>query len=262
MRTNKPFALFLITCIALAGCGGHTAHPANTVQSNSSFAASNRATSSRASFALPRPPISRRHSPRETFLSTYRNPEHGISFRYPRNYPLQGSSDEELLDAGLPFLKLQEQLDEEQPGATLLATILIPDDAYPNTTFEHGALQLVVNESGTQKTCRDAANPTLTNHAIQTLTAHEIVFRWSEEETDADGNKLRERVYASFVEGTCYEFFLAVVAQDAPDPDGFKRAADLDKIMKQLQEIVKSTQTFPEKTSAPPETTEPIAQRL
>jgi hypothetical protein len=206
--------------------------------------------------------MSRGHSAHEAFLSTYRNPEHGVSFRYPRNYLLQESSEEELPGAGLPFLKLQEELDEEQPGATLVATILIPDDAYPNTTFERGSLQLVANEAGTQKACSEVARSTSAWHSIQTLSVYGVVFRGSEQETDADGTKIRQRIYTGFAEGNCYEFFLSVLAEDAPDPDGFKRAADLAKIMNQLQEIVKSTQIFPEKASPPPETSEVTAQRL
>src|SRR5258708_33549659 len=90
-------------------------------------------------------------APHESFLSTYHNPEEGISFRYPRNYSLEEGDVQE----SSFFLKRQNDLNSEQPGATLLATVLIPEDGYPNTTFEHGSLQLVANETATEKDCRE-----------------------------------------------------------------------------------------------------------
>jgi hypothetical protein len=256
-------AFVTFSVITVTGCGGQTARSARMPESPTSLAAATTgANSNQTSFALPHPSSSRRHSAHEAFLSTYRNPEHGVSFRYPRNYVLQESSEEESPELGLPFLKLQEQLDEEQPGATLLATMLIPDDAYPNTTFERGSLQLVVNEAGTQEACGEAATSTSTWRGVQTLNVHGIVLRGSEQQTDADGTKSQQRVYTGFAEGTCYEFFLSVLAEEAADPDGYKKAADLAKIMNQLQEIVKSTQIFPEKASPATETSEATARRL
>src|SRR5256714_3967280 len=67
---------------------------------------------------------------RELAISTYNNPGYGVSFRYPRNYTLEEGSVQE----HSYFLKRQEELSIEQPGATLVATVLIPEDAYPNTT--------------------------------------------------------------------------------------------------------------------------------
>src|SRR5437660_1059992 len=84
-------------------------------------------------------PNDRRHlatkrTRRELSISTYNNPAYGVSFRYPRNYGLEEGNVQE----HSYFLKRQEELSIEQPGATLIATVLIPEDAYPNTTFEHG----------------------------------------------------------------------------------------------------------------------------
>jgi hypothetical protein len=207
-----------------------------------------------------RPPHSNtphRDAPREAFLSTYNNPEEGISFRYPRNYSLEDGDVQEHSF----FLKRQEDLDMERPGTTLVATILIPEDGYPNTTFEHGSLQLVIYESVSEKSCRDASAGSNANRS-GTTTVQGVVFSWSEQETEAGGTKILERTYTGYSRGTCYAFFLTVVADEAPDPDGFKKPADTAKIMKQLEKIISSAEIFNKSVPPPSEVNEETADRL
>ncbi len=199
-----------------------------------------------------------RDTPREAFLSTYNNPEEGISFRYPRNYSLEeGDVTEHSF-----FLKRQDDLDIERPGAVLVATVLIPEDGYPNTTFEHGSLQLVVDESVSEKGCRDAVVARSSVNASGSTTVQGVVFFWNEQESETGGAKLLERAYAGYSQGTCYEFVLTLAAEEMPDPDGFKKPADTAKIMKQLVKIVSSTQIFSKSVPPPAETTEETADRL
>jgi len=247
--------LFILLTVAvgsmeLAGCGGEAARSAQAPHAN--------ANSRQASLAAGHSRSSNHDAPHEGFLSTYHNPEEGVSFRYPRNYSLEDGDVQERSF----FLKRQEDLDSEQPGATLLATVLIPEDGYPNTTFEHGSLQLVINEAGTEKSCRDASVLTSSGNVPRTLIARGIGFRWSEQESETAGTKVLERAYAGYARGTCYEFFLTVAAEDAPDPDGFKKPADTARIMKQLEKIVSSAQLFTKSATPPTENTEEAADRL
>jgi hypothetical protein len=200
----------------------------------------------------------RRGTPREGFLSTYNNPEEGISFRYPRNYSLEEGDVQEHSF----FLKKQEDLDTERPGATSVATILIPEDGYPNTTFEHGSLQLVIDESASAKSCRDSLITASSVKGSGTTTVQGVVFSWSEQETETGGAKLLDRTYTGYSQGTCYAFFLTVVAEEAPDPDGFKKPADTAKIMKQLEKIILSAQIFNKSVPPPAEIDEETADRL
>ena len=192
---------------------------------------------------------------REAFLSTYRNLESGVSFRYPRNYALEEGDVQEHSF----FLKTQQDLDVEQPGATLVATVLVPEDGFPNTTFEHGSLQLVIDESVTEKACRDRvrtqANASASGHMQGTD------FSWTEETSETGGVKLAERTYAGYSQGTCYQFLLSVAADEAPDADSSQKPADISKIMKQLEKIISSTQLF-HKSVSPPETVAETAHRL
>src|SRR5713226_2115668 len=257
-------ALFIVLTVAvgsieLAGCGGEAARSAQTTraQTSSAGAGANKNTSQASLATRPARP-SRKEFAREASLSPYYNPEEGISFRYPRNYSLEEGDVQE----SSFFLKRQEDLDGEQPGATLLATVLIPEDGYPNTTFEHGSLQLVADEAGRERDCRESTLVGPSGNSTRTMTVHGIEFRWSGRESETAGTKILERAYAGYSQATCYEFLLTVAAEEAPDPDGFKKPADINKIMKHLEKIVASAQFFTKSTTPPTESNKEATDSL
>jgi hypothetical protein len=258
-RALSVVLVVAVGSIELAGCGGEAARSAqaNRAQTSSAAADPNK-NSGQASLATKPVRPSRREFGGEAFLSTYHNPEEGISFRYPRNYSLEEGDVQE----SSFFLKRQEDLDIEQPGATLLATVLIPEDGYPNTTFEHGSLQLVANEAGTEKDCRESTIIGAEGNSPRTMTVQGTAFRWSRRESQTAGTKILERAYTGYSQATCYEFLLTVAVEEAPDPDGFKKPADTTKIMKQLAKIVASTQFFAKSTTLPAENNEEAADSL
>ena len=251
--SGRQLFMWLIVAVGsmeLAGCGGEAARSAQTPRAN----ANSRLASLAARYVRP----SHQDATHEAFLSTYHNPEEGISFRYPRNYSLEDGDVQERSF----FLKKQEDLDNEQPGAALLATVLIPEDSYPNTTFEHGSLQLVINETGTEKGCLEAGVLTSGGNVPRTVTVRGIVFRRSEQQSETAGTKVLERAYTGYSQATCYEFLLTVAAEETPDPDGFKKPADTAKIMKQLEKIVLSTHIFAKSVTPAAEGNEEAAGRL
>ena len=83
-----------------------------------------------------------------------------------------------------------------------------------------------------------------------------------EQESETAGTKVLERTYAGYSLGTCYEFLLTVAAEETPDPDGFKKPADIAKIMKQLEKIVSSVQIFTKSATPPAESSEESTDRL
>jgi hypothetical protein len=233
--------------VGFAGCGGETARSAPTPRTHASSVGTD-ADENLSHRPFPRSPRpSRKEYAREAFLSTYHNPEEGISFRYPRNYSLEEGDIQE----SSFFLKRQDDLDSEQPGANLVATILIPEDGYPNTTFEHGSLQLAVNEASTEKECRESSLIGAKGNSPRVIVVQGIEFLWRGQETAIAGTKILERSYAGYSQATCYEFLLTVAAEEAPDADGIKKPAYMDKIMKQLEKIVASAR-FSTKSATPP----------
>ena len=190
-------------------------------------------------------------APRESAFSMYSNPDFGVTFRYPRNYPLdEGPLDAEAA-ADMPGVRSQEELESEQAGAELVATVVVPDDSYPNTTFAGGSLQLAVNRYLAEGGCRafpvsqtgDAGGPT------GTTTIQGVPFTWAEN-TGGDNatTEFFERDYAGFSNGTCYEFFLRVGVSQESDEEPLK-PADQKRILGQLEKIVASFQTEPKPVS-------------
>ncbi len=249
LRRNLLFVLIAgVGWVGFAGCRGEAARSPQAMRAQISSSAAVPINEARqiprnATHARPL----RRDTPHESFLSTYNNPEEGISFRYPRNYSLE---EGEIQERSF-FLQRQEDLDGEQPGAKLLATVLIPEDGYPNTTFEHGSLQLAVNEAESEKGCLAVSEVGITGSGSRALTVQGVAFHWSGEETEIGGSKILQRKYAGYSQGTCYQFRLILAAEESPDPNGFTKNADMVRIMKQLQNVVTSSRIFT-KSATPP----------
>ena len=242
-----------IAALQLAGCGGDAARSAQPARAKATPAAAVLRNDARELLPAPRAGHSaHRDAQREGLQSTYHNPEEGISFRYPRNYSLEEGDVEEHSF----FLKRQDDLDVEQPGATLLATVLIPEDGFPNTTFEHGSVQLVVNEAGSEKACREATWAAHAGTSTSKTVVQGIPFQWKEEQSEMAGTRVLERTYAGYSAGTCYEFLLTVAAEGTVDTDSELRPAEIAKIMKHLERIVTSTQIFTKSVRPPAEETE------
>jgi hypothetical protein len=235
---RRTILLFLLLSVTfLTGC--------NTTRARSAPARSSIVKSQAA------PPPVAKHPPRDSAFALYHNPAYGVSFRYPRNYALDALSEgaEDLAES--PTLKTQQQLDAEQPGALLLATIEIPADAYPNTTFVEGHLQFAVNPQSTAESCRalvappDSGWPGATDQTI----IQGIPFRWRDRGAITPDAIVASREYAGFSSGACYEFFLEVAAMpaaaSAPNSPARLALADLPKILRPLEKTVSSLQFHP-----------------
>jgi hypothetical protein len=186
--------------------------------------------------------------PHEGALSVYNNPAYGLTLRYPRNYLL----DEELDPDDSPAFKTQQDWESQQPGAILVATLRIPDDAYPNSTFSSGHLQFVVNPSVTAAECRAFVAPPDSDWpgATDQITLAGVSFYWRDRGTVSNESVSAARDYAGFSSGACYEFLLEVSSSTAPGSDPLVAPADLPKLLRPLEKIVASLQLHP-RTSQP-----------
>ena len=230
-----------VAWIGSTGCRGEAARLPSAAQTQVAPAA---ATAFRDARQIPRNASHARlgrDTQHESFSAIYNNPEEGISFHYPRNYSLEEGDIQEHSF----FLQRQEDLDTDQPGATLLATVLIPEDGYPNTTFTHGSVQLAVKQAETESSCLAMSEVEQRRNGPRALEAQGLTLHWSGQENEVAGTKILERNYAGYAQRTCYQFRLIVAAEDlAADPDGFTKNADLSRIMKHLERVVKSARTF------------------
>jgi hypothetical protein len=234
-HTNRHFALTLILSATwFSACGSTQAHlaPSRRPSPNAKLADTSPA---------PAPPHSfSKQPPHEGALSVYNNPGYGLTLRYPRNYLL----DEELDPDDSPALKTQQDWQSQQPGAILVATLRIPDDAYPNTTFAAGHLQFVVNPSATAAECRSFVRPPGSDGpgATDVTTLQGVPFYWRDRGSVSYESVSAARDYAGFSAGACYEFVLEVSSSSAPGSDPVIAPADLAKLLRTLEKIVSSLQ--------------------
>jgi hypothetical protein len=232
--------LFLVLSFFPVGCFSNAATPRKGTRPDSPRLAA---------VDSSRPPAS--SAPKgDSSISVYTDPEDGTLLRYPRYYALLETDPED----GAPDLRTQQALAEEQPGSILLATILIPGDAYPNTTFVGGSLQFALNRSVTPQACRDL--PIARGGDVGTITIQNVLFTWEQDASATPDTDQTERDYAGFVNDTCYEFFLRVRSGEAQDEDGAPKAADSTKILRHLEKIVLSLQ-LPGRSSLQPATSAP-----
>jgi hypothetical protein len=165
-------------------------------------------------------------APRDSAFAKYYDPDYGVTLRYPRNFVLLESSSgdrdgdtesdrvlswEQAKQAG-SGVRTAEELGADDAGAELLATIVVADDAYPNTAFAGGSVQFAVNRYQAAGTCRsnllgrmgDEKGPS------GTVTAQGVSFAWIDTEAGAGSTEFYERDYAGFANDACYEFFVRV----------------------------------------------------
>ena len=220
---------------SLAGCSSNAASPKK--EKNSRPLSAPGPTPSRE----PERPV--KPAARELAFSTYSNPEYGVSFHYPRNFALEEGPTEDR--AGI---RNQEERESEEPGSVLVATVVVPDDAYPNTAFAGGSLQFAVNRYSAGS-CRASLLSRLgdSNARSGAATIQGLEFAWADNNEGDGSTEFFERDYAGFVNGTCYEFFLRVGV--AADTDG-ERPPDEKKILGHMEKIVASLQFESQAVSA------------
>lgn len=215
---------------ALVGCTGKAASVSARQEKARALAAS-----------APRPTVASlagssmqfvKAAPRDPNFARYSDPGYGVNFRYPRNFVLLEASDgaadgEEESDRVISWeqaketgagVRTAEELGAEDAGATLLATIVVPDDAYPNTSFAGGSVQFAVNRYQTAGTCRSSliARTGDAKAPNGTITAQGVSFAWVDVDAGDGSTEFYERDYAGFANDACYEFFVRVGVRSAP----------------------------------------------
>jgi hypothetical protein len=228
-----------VSGIVAAGCSSRAASSKAENRSRNEVAGS-------AAGKLETKPVAK-PAPRESGWSTYSSPEYGVTFRYPRNYPLDEGP---LATADTSGLRNQEELQSEQRGAVLVATIVVPDDSFPNTTFAGGSVQFAVSRYLPEGGCQDFPITRMgdAKGLSGTITIHGVPFTWADRDEGDVTTEFLERDYAGFANDTCYEFFIRVGVGAPGDTDELK-PVNQKKILGQLEKIVASLQLQPKAVS-------------
>jgi len=238
------FVVLIVLSFFPVGCFSNAATPRRNIQHDPPV-----------NVSRPDPaPAPTRPNSRQSSLSSYSDPENHAFFRFPRNYALLEGDPQD----APPDLRTQQTLDEEQPGSILLATVIVPDDAYPNTSFVSGSVQFVLNRSITPEACREL--PIARGGDVGTVTIQQTLFTWEQDASASPNSDLIERDYAGFANNACYQFFLRVRTADttaadtasdatpaqATSHDATPTQPDPDKILAHLEKVVLSLQIPPD----------------
>jgi hypothetical protein len=232
------FVVLILLSFFPVGCFSNAATPGRNIQHDPPV-----------NVSRPDPsPAPTRPNSRQSSLSSYSDPQNDAFYRFPRNYALLEGDPQD----PPPDLRTQQTLAEEQPGSLLIASIIVPDDAYPNTSFVSGSVQFALNRSITAEACREL--PIARGGDVGTVTIQNTLFTWEQDASASPDSDLVERDYAGFANNACYQFFLRVrtadaTAADTADADATSHNVtptqpDPDKILAHLERIALSLQ-FP-----------------
>jgi hypothetical protein len=229
-------SMFSMTALVLVGCrSDHANFAPSRLSAARVFSSSGKSPGSTVAPLQAFPPA--KHPPRDSTFSIYNNPDCGVAFRFPRIYAL-----EEVVEEGGSMVETQQGLAAGQPGAILLATVEIPDDAHPNTNFAGGHLQFAINPEISQETCYSLVAPPGEGGNGSAPTLQGVMFYWREHSSATGDTTYHNRDYAGFSNGACYEFFLQVASTSAADNDAPVAQLDVGKIFRSLEKIVFSIQ--------------------
>jgi hypothetical protein len=168
-------------------------------------------------------------------LLTFRSRDYGVSFVYPWQYAFVSAKaiagDESLLPK-----------DDGSNGQFTLARVEVPRGYYPDTDFERGYFILSLNQDLDEQGC--IASLGVAKEAdLNRENINGVEYRWIESESGGHGSAVRQRNYAAFTNGTCYELEMSVKTSNQ---DGMAREIDPVQVMRRLDAILRTVNIAPE----------------
>jgi hypothetical protein len=140
---------------------------------------------------------------------TYENSLYGISFEYPKHYVLTKGET----DFGPELQLIGSDETQQQSGRVMLATVSMPEDAYPNSTLKSAFVNVSVNQHVTAEKCNEplGAQDSQPNSAL----INGVKFKWANNNSAGAGTGYGDIDYVTFYCGTCYEITLGDVDESA-----------------------------------------------
>jgi hypothetical protein len=256
------FAAALIVCSIAAGCSSDKPKPATSHSQSAMTPPMSPTTNPVATPVAPvqqaaaKPVHKRVHKAPATLAYVDKNL--GVSFQYPRKYMLKtGDAANELVSSD------PVPMDFVQPGGVALATVAIPESAYPNSDLASAVFDVNVSKSLTAEQCgefpeakpaapADPASPAAAQPSKLIIGDMELA---SSESLASQGTREEaSKYYHVFENGACYEFALKV-ATTSVETEGGKHV-DRDEVFQRLEKILATVKidpvTTPEVTATAP----------
>jgi hypothetical protein len=144
-------------------------------------------------------------------IVSYRDPESGVSFRYPRKYELSSGQHSQPSLAGADPVPMNFV----QPGGTSIATVEMPGSFYPNSDFDTAFFHVNVNHSLSEEECSHFAFVDTRNSDGEPIEAERVKVGTSDMEKTSDfaasiEQQSETEYYHRYENGACYEFVIGL----------------------------------------------------
>lgn len=159
--------------------------------------------------------------------ATYVNSVYGISFSYPRKYSLEASQEKSSTASEGSFVK---------PGSVEIVRVDMPSDAYPETDFSSGLLELRVNPTLTAEECQEFASKSAESAKPTSVRLGSTDFAELEQVNGKGQDESDLKYFHVFKNQACYEFALDVETSRTADED--LAQVDRGKVFQQLEKIL------------------------
>lgn len=187
-------------------------------------------------------PVARKRARKTSTIVTYKSPDYGVSFRYPRSYILKTGDEPHLDLAGLgPVVT-----NFVQPGAVTVAAVELPRGSYPGSEVSSAFFSVSMNPNISEQECSQFAFavPTGPDEApVDPVKVQVGALQYDELE---DAVKQSDaRYYHVFQNGSCWEFGLGMgMIHDSDSQEAFTQVNPAD-VFSKLEKILASVKIEP-----------------
>jgi hypothetical protein len=185
-------------------------------------------------------PVKKISKKRPAAIVSYRDPDSGISFRYPRRYRLaSGDKSQPRLNGADPVA-----MNFVLPGGTPVATVAMPAASFPHSDFDSAFFHVNVNRSLSEQECSHFAFVDTRNADGEPIEAEKVKVGASDMEKTSDFNASIEQqaeteYYHRYENGACYEFVLGLGTAGYGAKDGVE-SVNRDEVFARLGKILAS----------------------
>jgi hypothetical protein len=182
---------------------------------------------------------------------TYRDPDSGVTFLYPRKFPL-ATGDKAQPDFESDIVAMNFV----QKGGTTVATVTLPRSLYPGTDFASAFFSVNVNPTLSEEECshfafvdtRDADGEPIDAERVKVGSAD---MEMTSEFAGSATQQAEARYYHNYENGACYEYVLGL-GTAGYGSTGIE-PVNRDEVFARLEKILTSVKIEPARTQFAPE---------
>jgi hypothetical protein len=176
---------------------------------------------------------------------TYSDANSGVSFLYPRKALLTSGDNPKpdlaaVGDVPMNFV---------QPGGASVATVALPDSAYPGTDFSSAFFRVNVNRNVSEQECGHFAFVDTRNADGEPVDAEKAKIGSAEMETTSSFSasaikQVETQYYHNYENGACYEYVLGLGTEGFATEGGIEHV-NRDEVFAKLEKILATVKINP-----------------